>query len=451
MIPSDYYFAETISATRARIVGYAKAAGLILTNFIKGSVPEQIMEAVTSTANHAAAQSSQVVRGVDNLDSATDPGDYDPYDASNQAAAPGPGALSAMGAGRYGTPRLDNTFATGFFTIDNTANGSPLYVSPEQVTFTRSTVHAVTGAPVTYRNSGDATVYTNPDGTATVPALGTLDVPVSSEEKGTYCNAGAGTLSLTTVLGPGVTGTNALAILASDREAADPYRARCKTAPAILSPNGADDAYRWIAISAKKNSDTLSLFFFPPWGDGTTGIGIDDATNKNRVSIPGATGDSLGISDVYVDSDNTTGNVGVYYRTAAGVPAGGVVTDIAALSNAYVRPQCNTVTHYAAVGVTITIAATVKAKAGSGVTAAVVAAAVNTALDAAFASWAIGGYDQTAGAGTIYRDEIMAVINGAHPAIYHVTLTTPAGDTALAKGRVAVRGGTFVAGDVTIV
>lgn len=451
--PEDYYQAEAETTTRARIFGYAKAAGLRVTNFVLGSVPHQFVEIGTSIANKATALAALLVRGHASLDTATDPGDFDPYDATNALQPPARGHLSRKGEGDFGTPRLGDTFATGRMPIVN-ASGSALYIAPEQVTFTRDTANTATGLAPTYRNAPDPTIYTNPDGTVTIPngagvgGVSPVYLPVIAEEQGTASNAGANHVTLTTSLGTGVTATNDTAIAATAREDADAYRARCRTAAAILSPNGPDDAYRYIALAARKNSDTGAIFFIPPWGDGTTGIGID--SDGNRVAIPNATGDSLGVNRVYVDEDGTTGNVGVYFADAGGAPDGGVITDLTALLNAYVRPQCNTVLYYAATEVAVVVDGTVKAKAGAGVTAAVVAAAIGDALTAASVTWDIGGYDQTAGAGTLYSEEIDATVNGSHPKIYKVTLSSPS-NTALAKGHVAVVTNSIGAGDVTIV
>lgn len=447
MSAADYYAPETETTTRARIVGYAWTAGLKLTNMIKGSVPEQILEAMTSAANNASALASQIIRGRASLDTSTDPGDVDPYDASNAAATPARGHLSEYGAGMHGTERLTETFARGTYTITN-GGGSAIYIAPEGVTFARDSVNVSTGLAPTYRNPGDAAVYTNPDGTATIAAGASLDITIEAEEIGIGSNAGANHIAIVTSLGTGVTGTNAAAVLASTREDADAYRARCRIAPAILSLNGPEDAYRVIALGAQKDA-AGNLFFFPPWGDGVTAIGV--TADGTFAEFPNARGTSLGVNRVYVDADNAMGIVGVWYASASGDPGATVLADLTLLINALYRPQCNTITHRRANPITVTIDGTVKAKSGAGVTSATVATAIDDAIDLAFPTFDIGGYDQTAGAGSLYLDEIAATVNGAHPRIYKVALSSPAGAVALAKGDVPVPVNNITSGYVSIV
>jgi hypothetical protein len=89
--------------------------------------------------------------------------------------------------------------------------------------------------------------------------------------------------------------------------------------------------------------------------------------------------------------------------------------------------------------ITVTWAVKYKAKLGGKVIAgADVTAAIQSALTARFTQYDIGGFDQVAGAGTIYASDVRATVEKAHPAIYSATLSSPAGDTALSVGEVAV-------------
>jgi hypothetical protein len=430
---ADYYVREAIETTRATIVGYAKAANLVLTNFIKGSTEEQFLETMTQSANNAAAISSQLVRGRASLDTSTDPGDSDPYDPTNANATPAPGMLSDMGAGNWGTPRLDETFAEGTWTFTN-ASGAAVDIAPEQVSFALDTDSAIT-----YRNKADATVYTNPNGTATIPNGGTLDVPIIAEQKGIGSNAGAGQVLLVTTIATGVSGSNAASVVASVREDADAYRARCRAAPAFISPNGPSDAYRTIATRAFK-TDAGEVLFFPPWGDQTTGIGVD--ASGLPTTVANARGTPLGITRVYVSKDSSTGVVTVYFATADGAASGGDVSDLTALLNVTYWPDATTRSLNAASEVTIDIAGTIYAKPGAGVSSGTILAAVTAELTKDFPGYDIGGFNQTAGAGTIYKQELESSVNAAHASIYKVTLTSPVGDVSLSVGEVAVLGST---------
>jgi len=435
---SDYFSREALEVSRSRVVGYLQAAGLVVSNWITGSVPDQIKEGMTNAVNASAALVSQLVRGRASLDTATDPGDPDPYDAGNVALTPRRGFLSEYGEGVFGTPRLEESFAAGFVTIAN-GGGSAVTIAPEQVTFSRDTADTTTGLAPTYKNTADATIYTNPNGTATIAAGASLTIPIVAEERGVGSNAGASHIQLTTSLGSGVTGTNAAAVLASTREDADAYRARCRTAAALLSLQGPEDAYRVIALAAQKDEDG-NVFFLPPWGDGTTAIGVDsDGTFQ---IFPNARGTSLGVNRVYVDADSTNGAVGLWFATASGDPGPSVLADLTLLLDALYQPQNNVVTYNRANPVTVNIVGTLKARSGSGVTSAVVEAAADAALALAFPTWDIGGFDQTAGAGVIYQKELEATANGAHPRIYLATVATPSSNPALAKGDVAVLGTT---------
>lgn len=435
---SDYFSPESLSVTLARVTGYAQAAGLALTNFVKVSVPYQLVQTVTRTANYSSVLVSQLVRGRASLDTATDPGDVDPYDPTNASAPEAPGMLDEYGRGHFGTARTQETFASGPMTITN-ASGGAIYIAPEQVTFT-SDILGANGLYPTYRNKADATVYTNPDGTATIADGATLTVTIIAEEIGIASNAGAGHVSLTTSLGTGVSATNASAILASAREDADAYRARCRIAAAFLSLGGPADAYRFIALGAQKDEDD-NVFFFPPWAaDTTTAIGID--VDGNFATFPNARGTSLGINRVQVSESSATGSVIVTFASAGGDPGAQVLTDISALLDEVYWPECTTRVFQRATPDVVNFVGTIKARAGAGVSVATIEDAADAALEAAFTTYDIGGFDRILGAGTIYKQEYESTINGSDSHVYKVTLATPSGDTALAAGHVATLGTT---------
>lgn len=440
--PEDFYTPDPETTVRAQVVGYMQAAGLDTTAFLVGDPEQQILEAMVAAGVNLSALVAQQIRMRASLDTATDPGDVDPYDATNEAATPAPGGLSFYGAGFYGTPRITETFARGTFTVTN-ASGGAIYIAPEQVTFAHADYSSIT-----YRNEADEGVYTNPDGTATIANGDTLDITIVCETLGTDGNAGAGDVELVTSLGTGVTGTNATAILAQDREDADAYRARCGTAAGILSLNGPKDAYEYIALSAQKDGDG-NIFFFPPFGDGVTALGVE-AGGTEAVSFPNARGIALGINRVHVQT-NADGTLDVYIAGPGGDPGALVLSDYTALIDAVYWPETVGRTIHRASNVAVTIDGTVKAKAGAGVTAAVVATAIDDAINDAFPLYPIGGFDQSSGgAGTLYLNEVSSLVNGAHAKIYTVSLSSPAGNTALALGQVAVPTNNIIAGDVTI-
>src|SRR5262249_14147478 len=119
------------------------------------------------------------VRGFASLDTSTDPGDEDPYDANNVNLTPAPGFLSEFGANTFGTQREGATFATGFVPFTNAGRGTRT-LPPEGLIFTWRGGSPPSPAP-TYTNAADPTVYTTPDGTLTVPAATSVDIPVKSQ------------------------------------------------------------------------------------------------------------------------------------------------------------------------------------------------------------------------------------------------------------------------------
>jgi hypothetical protein len=76
------------------------------------------------------------------------------------------------------------------------------------------------------------------------------------------------------------------------------------------------------------------------------------------------------------------------------------------------------------------------------VSSGTILAAVTAELTKDFPGYDIGGFNQTAGAGTIYKQELESSVNAAHASIYKVTLTSPVGDVSLSVGEVAVLGST---------
>lgn len=449
------YASETTASVRAKIVGYAQAAGLRISNWIVGGVGLQILETIAPTVATYTAQAAQAIRGFASLDTSTDPGDPDPYDATNAGLDPEPGYLSDFGSNVFGTDRIGEDFAVGTVTFTNAGAGAVSQTfAPDALTFQRDYADA-TGLAPTYRNTdggptyqlvGGGTLAANGDGTLTVGVGLGVFLPIQCEQGGTAGSATATHISILVNSLPGVTVSNLNAVLGSDRESADPYRARCRIAPASVSPNGPADAYRYIALGAER--DALGNVFYFPVGTSNTGLGAD--ASGNLVSLPNASGTSLGVTRVYASKDSATGDVILYFANSSGPAAGGDVTDLTALFNAAYWPDATTRSFNAAISHSVTVDGTVKAKAGAGVSAASVAAKIATALTAYFATVDIGGYDQTAGAGTLYLDEIRAVVSRADPSIYHVVLSSPGADIALALGEVATLTNNIGAGDVTI-
>lgn len=409
----------TVAGIRATVVGYAEAADLAITSWLSGGVGEQMVQAVTLAAYSSANVAARAIRGFASLDTSVDPGDDDPYDPGNVDLDEVSGNLSAFGENTFGTTRGEKTFANGPALFDNSLGVIARTFAPEALTWTWTGGTPPSPAP-TYRNAADPTIYTNPDGTVTVNAGATLEIPIVAEEIGTRSNVpSTGLLSLTTSM-VGVTSSNSAPILGSDRENADLYRARCRQAPARISLAGPVDIYSYLAT---KNLDGTPLL--------------------------NADGDEVGITRLYVTEESATGNVDVYYADADGVPLAADVTaaNLNIATYSYAVPGTRTfgpdlTGGRAAIAVPIAIVGTGKIKRRAGVSDAALKAAAEgemaIALGLAFRDFPVGGVDQVLGAGVIYTTDLRAIAADAYAGLYNVLVSTPAGaSTAVALGRVA--------------
>lgn len=397
---------STESNVRAQIIAYAQAAGLQVTSWLVGSVGQQILETMVAALYGYTQTVPTIVRGFASLDTATDPGDVDPYDATNAALTPAPGFLSNLGANTFGTTRNEAANASGFVTFSN-AGVVPRTFAPYGLVFTRNY-----GSPApTYTNTPDPAIYTGGGGTVTVAPGASLVIPIAAISPGSANSAPPSTIALTTSL-LGCTATNAAAVLGTDREGADAYRARCRQAPARTSLGGPGAAIAYLA-----------------------------ATQYDGTPVINGSGTASNITRVYVSSDSTTGIVDAYYASPTGPAVAADVTaaNLNITSYAYATPDAITFTGVAATGTTITCSGTVKIKARPGLVTATVQKAIVDTLTAHFATIPIGGIDQVAGAGVVYAADIQAIIRTAYTGIYDPILTSPIGaSTAIALGHVPV-------------
>ncbi len=406
---SDLLENETITSVRGRMTGYAQAAGLAITSWIVGDPAEQML-ATFGTALYTARQTiSQATRGFASLDTSTDPGDEDPYDADNVDLPAEAGFLSEHGKNVHDTERREATFATGFVTFDNSASALARTFSAESLTFTWTGGTPPSPAP-TYRNSYDASIYTDAGRNVTVAARASLVIPIEAEEVGTRSNAGTGEITLTTSI-VNATATNASPVLGTDRESATDYRERCRTASARLSLGGPDAAYEYLA---KTNVDGTPLL------------------NASEVAV--------NITRVQVSQESATGIVDAYFASPSGAAIAADVT--AANANieeqAFAVPDAITYTGAAATEVPITVSGTASLKSLPGVSSELARQAIVDALTAEFSAYDIGGKDQVAGAGVVYTEDIQAVAACSYAGLYNLQITAPsAATTALAKGEVA--------------
>jgi hypothetical protein len=431
---ADLYVKPTLADAKATVVAIAQAAGLTVTSWILGEPSERWIEIVARAIDaFGSTVTTQAVRGFF-LDLATDPGD--PGDLSDDQT-PRAGWLSGLGAGWYGTARRDATFGTlASFTITNTGATSTSPFKPFDLTFA-STAARADGGHATYRNDVAPSIYVGAGGTLTLTPGASATIPIVAEQIGTDGSAAPGQITVAVTQSFQTSGvltcTNASALVASDREAPDLYRARCRLAADKLSPGGPTAAYKYAANTARDGSP-LQRF------DGSGPVTITDS---------------------YVSPDSATGLVTIYYRG----PSGSVDTTDASSANANIAgtvlgvitdplgvtpdtvlvgptvtdPNTGGPGGASATNTSIAVTYSVKAKAGPGITSGSVTAAVNAALAAYFLSLPIGGRDPVAGAGVVYTVDILGVIYSA--GVYDVIITVPAGaTTAIALGHVPVLG-----------
>lgn len=423
----ELYTKATAAEIKASILAIADAAQLRVTSWIFGDPSERWIEIVARALDaFTSTIQAQYVRSWF-LDLATDPGDEGDL---SEDQTPRAGWLSALGESWYGTIRRGQTLATGTLSLTNDDDGSAT-IYPMEFTFQSSVVQSDGGYP-TYRNSPDPTVYTNIDGSLTIAPGATVEIPIVAEQMGSYASAQPGQITVVVTSGSGLFScTNSSPVIGEEREPADDYRERCRTAADQQSPGGPGNAYRRAATTALDGSPLQRH-------DGSGSVGI----TRTYVS----TSSSLGtVTCYFADDDGAADAVDVASANAniEGEVLGEITEPIG------VVPDCVTYAGGPAIETTIHVAGTCKIKARSGVTTTIVKNAIVAGLTAAFAEFEIGGFDQVAGAGVVYTVDLEGIVKASYAGIYDVSLSSPGGaSTAIAFGNVAVLDS--VAGDWTV-
>lgn len=409
---ADLFVQPTLVQAKESVTGIARAAGLIVTDWVLGSPSERWVEISARVIDgFLSAITAQAIRGFF-LDVATDPGD-----TGDPNTTPGGGWLSALGEGWYGTTRRGQTFASGTVTIRNDSL-APATFRPFDLTFERDHAAADGGVP-TYRNDLDEDTYQGLGGTLTLAVGASVAIPVLADQIGSYSTALDGEIDTVVTNSFGtLTIADSTAAIGSEREDADLYRARCRQAPAVTSPGGPGEAYRRAATTAKDGTPLARH-------DGTGSVGI----TRSQIIPTDVNGhvfvflaDADGAADT-TDVDSAEANI-------LGV-ALGVITDPIG-----VVPDCVTCDVVAAAETSIHVVGSMKIKHRPGLDDASLAAAVKAAIVAAlaanFSTFDIGGID-----GKIYTGDLLSIADGAYPGTYNPLITTPAGaDTTILAGHV---------------
>ena len=430
---SDLWTKATLTEIKTAVLDTAEAVGLPVRSWILGDPSERWTEIWARTMDQfLSTVITEAVRGFF-LDQSTDPGD-DGSLALDQT--PRPGWLSGLGEGWYGVVRRGETFATGIITITNNSL-SPIFPKPGDIQVERSVADPEDGGKPTYLTTADPSIYVNPDGSVTIAAAASIDLPIQADAIGTYANANAG--EITTV----ITGTfgslaanNASPVLAEDREGANDYRTRCRRASSRVATGGPTALYEYAANTA---SDGAPL----QRHDGTGAVGI------TRIWVDDAVTEVGSVTVYLADDDGGVDAVDVASADAniTGVPLGVITNPIGVVGGSI------DYTTSSAVNLNVPVSGSVKITTtdAGGLTVAELKTKILTALAAYFSTFPIGGLDKVSGAGFLYTSDLAAVVKDSYLGFYAAVLTAPAGaSTALALGEVAVLQSAAVDWTVTI-
>lgn len=304
--------------------------------------------------------------------------------------------LTLLARYRYGLERIEASFAEGEVTFANASASAYAIAANDMV------VSATNGAE--YRVGA----------AFTIPAGGTVTVPVIAVESGAASSASAGNITSCVTPLPGVTVSNALQLGGLDDETDEELRARCQASTASLSPFGPRDSYRYWAQSSKR-------------ADGST-IQVD----KVRTVA-----DGMGRIDIYVAAE-----------------AGLLVSDDLAVIDANIQrnatPQGVRAITQNATRYNISLTYTAAVYDTVNLSTDAIKSAIADSIYARMLRLPIGGDVLVEGeAGHLYYDSIQTAISDALPQIFHTTLSVFSNGQPLAPSDFVVV--TAVTGTITTV
>lgn len=282
----------------------------------------------------------------------------------------GPG-LTLYAYDEYNVERILATQATGTLRLTNA--GASLY--------------SYDAGDVTFAHATSKKNYRNAEAFSLEP-FSTLDIPIIAVEAGSASNATGGSVTVLVTPIASVTCTNLTSIIGQDEEPDEDLRQRCKDAKGYWSAANPHGAYEAAVRDARRSDGTL--------------VGVTRAK-----AVP----------DGY-------GHVTVYCATANGDALSG--TDLAIISswiqNA-IEPLAVDATAAAAVAKNVTISATIYSEgdASEVKTAALEALATLSSIQK------VGGTN-----GFLYQDAIRSKLYNSHPSNYHVVMSSPGSDVAIA-------------------
>jgi hypothetical protein len=336
--------------------------------------------------------------------------------ASSAAVVPGSGSLvdgngftttwmDLISVNNYNVFRVTPTFANGPVPVNNTAAGSYPFVAG-QLKFQ----NAITGA--TYTNTGAGTIPT--------PATGfNIQVQADAAFPGNAGTTPAGqSLVMLTPLSGVTPQPQVTSLIGNNIETNAALLLRCQAKLGSLSPNGAAQAYLFVATSIPTVATQASATF--PFN-----------VLPYTVSSP--------ITRVATLLNILNGSVGVYVADSAGAPPGGDVTTVFNAIQALCTPLSVTSTVSAVGTLALNLYFNVYVPKSSGLSATAVLNNIDAAIAAFCSTVPIGGYTgQTAN--EIPYDLLIDVIMNANKGTVDLQLLTPSGNLPIAATSVPVPG-----------
>ncbi len=289
---------------------------------------------------------------------------------------------------RFDVTRVPASPATTLATFTCAASAAALTYAAGQIIVAHTTTNA------TYRNTVPVTLG---------PSLTVAGMAIAADVPGIVGSAAPGTITVMVSALIGVTVTNPASALGSDAETTPALVKRARSKLGALSPNGAKDAYNFIATS-------------PDFS-----VTSEPITRTSTVGSP------------------TSPAISVYLATATGAPTGGDVAIVQAAIDAGPEPWGATATAVAATPhvIAITYQSWIK---GSQLTTAQIEAAQALALATFFSTLDLGGYVIPPDTGDVYVETIAQVIASAVVGTQRVVVSLPAAAVALAPNEVATLG-----------
>lgn len=179
----------------------------------------------------------------------------------------------------------DGTFSTGLVTFTNSGAGVYVGIPIGNLVVKNPTTGAV------YRNTALCSIF----------AFGSSNIAMQADVLGSGGTSGAATITTMVSVLAGVTCSNAAALVGRDADADATVQLLCSEKLGTLSPNGAPDAYAFVARSAvRADGSSIGVSRVRTVPDGVGGIDLYVATPSGGVS--GSVGPSVGDLGVIDDA-----------------------------------------------------------------------------------------------------------------------------------------------------